>query len=253
VVFLGPTLNVEEARKYLDARYLPPVGQGDVVRCVHDIAPSVLVIIDGVFAQHPAVRHKELMWAMAAGISVYGSSSMGAIRAAELSEFGMRGFGLVYRWYRRTPLADDADVAVTMAPEKFGSSPLTASHIDVRLNLKRAERSGIISRETRAKLEEISRCLPFADRRYERIVEIAQRPSTNELLRELTDLRNWLNEYKPSQKKDDAIALLKHLSKIEVGRRKLTLDEFTLTDAWVLDLEHAGIAYTPPRKPVVDI
>lgn len=56
VVFLGPTLSATEARKYLEAIYLPPVGCGDVVRAVADYAPSAIVLIDGVFAQRPAVR-----------------------------------------------------------------------------------------------------------------------------------------------------------------------------------------------------
>ena len=31
-VFLGPSLPIEQARRYLDATYLPPVQQGDVLR-----------------------------------------------------------------------------------------------------------------------------------------------------------------------------------------------------------------------------
>ena len=40
-VFLGPTLPIPEARKILDAQYLPPASMGDVTRLV-DLALSGL-------------------------------------------------------------------------------------------------------------------------------------------------------------------------------------------------------------------
>ena len=62
-VLLGPTLPVAEARTHLDAIYLPPAEQGSVFRAVVEHRPAVLAIIDGAFAQRPAVRHKEILWA----------------------------------------------------------------------------------------------------------------------------------------------------------------------------------------------
>ena len=67
-VLLGPTLTVAEARRHLDAIYLPPAEQGSVFRAVAEHRPAVLAIIDGAFAQRPAVRHKEILWAMARGL-----------------------------------------------------------------------------------------------------------------------------------------------------------------------------------------
>ena len=166
IVFVGPTLPVAEARMHLDAIYLPPVSQGDVVRAVLQYAPSALAIIDGEFAQRPAVRHKEILWAMAVGVRVYGASSMGAIRAAELSDRGMVGHGLIFRWYRRTRLADDFDVAVAMAPPELGSFALSDALIDIRLTLRRAERQRIIGRKCRLFLEQGARLLHFTERTY---------------------------------------------------------------------------------------
>ena len=104
LVFLGPTLRLDEAQAVLDAIYLQPVSQGDVILAAHAFRPRAMVLIDGQFEDRPAVRHKEILWAMAQGIVMIGSASMGALRAAELAPYGMIGVGLIYRWYRRWPL-----------------------------------------------------------------------------------------------------------------------------------------------------
>ena len=58
--------------------------------------PRDIGIIDGYFEATPTVWHKEILWAMTQGIHVYGAASIGALRAAELHDFGMVGIGRVY-------------------------------------------------------------------------------------------------------------------------------------------------------------
>ena len=97
VVFLGPSLPLAAARSELDAVYRGPVAQGDVYRAVTGgDAPEAIGIVDGQFDHVPAVWHKEILWAMDQGIHVYGSASMGALRAAELHAFGMEGVGTIF-------------------------------------------------------------------------------------------------------------------------------------------------------------
>jgi hypothetical protein len=96
-VFVGPTVPIPDARAVLDAVYLPPVQQGDVYRAVVHHRPRAVGIIDGYFQQVPSVWHKEILWAMAQGVHVFGSASMGALRAAELAPFGMRGVGEILK------------------------------------------------------------------------------------------------------------------------------------------------------------
>src|SRR5687768_18095211 len=124
VVFLGPTLPQDEAAAILDATYLPPAEQGSVVRAVRTYRPRGIVLIDGSFGKVPAVRHKEIFWALAKGITMFGAASMGAMRAAELATLGMQGYGFIYRWYSLTPLADDDEVAVAMSPADLGAEAL---------------------------------------------------------------------------------------------------------------------------------
>src|SRR5262249_44516336 len=111
VVFTGPTLSAAEASAELEALYLPPVAQGDVYRAALQ-GPRAIGIIDGTFERDPAVWHKEILWAMERGIRVFGSASMGALRAAELASFGMEGVGAIFAAYRDGVLEDDDEVAV---------------------------------------------------------------------------------------------------------------------------------------------
>jgi hypothetical protein len=98
-IFLGPTLAVADARAELDAVYLPPVSAGDVYRLWRR-RPQAIGIVDGYFERVPAVWHKEIMWIMERGVHVFGSAGIGALRAAELDTFGMRGVGRIYQSFK---------------------------------------------------------------------------------------------------------------------------------------------------------
>ena len=95
VVFVGPTLDRNSASKELDATYLPPASQGDVYLAAR-ARPWAIGIVDGYFQRVPAVWHKEILWALSRGVHVFGAASMGALRAAELAPFGMRGVGKIF-------------------------------------------------------------------------------------------------------------------------------------------------------------
>ncbi|HJK35420.1 MAG TPA: TfuA-like protein, partial [Methanocorpusculum sp.] len=87
-VFIGPSLPLEEAKQILlDAEYLPPAKRGDLTEAVRAGA-KIIVLIDGVFFQDRAVGHREILSALRAGVAVYGSSSMGALRASEMDTLG---------------------------------------------------------------------------------------------------------------------------------------------------------------------
>lgn len=240
IVFLGPTMSTAEARRHLDALYRPPAAQGDVVRAVLEHAPSAIVIIDGAFAQQPAVRHKEILWAMAGGVRVYGASSMGAIRAAELHDYGMIGHGFVFRWYRRTVLADDDDVAVPMAPPEVGSYALGDALIDVRLTLKRAQREGVIGGAVRTHLEQRARSLHYLERTYPNILSSIRGDRKSEGL--VDKFNTWLTNGIVQQKRSDAIGLLEYLSSSDQSLRDVNKErEFEMTDAFAFDLEYADL------------
>ena len=72
-----------------------------------------IIIIDGNFDFTSSVWHKEILWAIDEGCSVIGCSSMGALRAAELDNYGMTGYGWVYDQYCSNKITSDSDVAVS--------------------------------------------------------------------------------------------------------------------------------------------
>lgn len=139
VVFLGPSLRQDRARDLIPAHFRPPARRGDIYRAVCDLRPRVLVLIDGVFRQEPAVWHREILWAMSEGVHAIGAASMGALRAAELADYGMQGVGKIFAAYRAgrfapfpDPFEDDAEVAVVHGPAELGSAPLTIALADIR-------------------------------------------------------------------------------------------------------------------------
>ena len=141
VVFLGPTLAVDDARAVLDAHYLPPAAHGDVFQAALR-RPRAIAVVDGVFERRPAVWHKEILFALSEGIHVYGAASIGALRAAELDAFGMRGVGEVYRAYADGTIEDDDEVAVAHADAEYGFRALSEAMVDVRATLASAVARG---------------------------------------------------------------------------------------------------------------
>lgn len=205
-IFAGPTISAVEARRELEAIYLPPASAGDVYR-VTLRRPSAIGIIDGYFQSKPAVWHKEILWAMSQGVHVFGSASMGALRAAELAAFGMEGVGVIFESYMDGRLEDDDEVAIAHGPAETGYRALSEAMIDMRETLQKANRVGIISIELLRALERIGKELPYPDRNYSALLRSALERGSNES--ELGQLRKWLFNGKVSQKREDALAMLR--------------------------------------------
>lgn len=129
IVFLGPSLPREEARRLLDADFRPPARQGDVFHAL--IArPDAIVLIDGVFESAPSVWHHELLAAHASGIKLLGASSMGALRAAELPGV-VTPVGEIAHRFVSGEWNDDAHVALLHADDSQGFKPLTVPWVNV--------------------------------------------------------------------------------------------------------------------------
>src|SRR5215471_17317034 len=149
VVFAGPTIRASEARTILDADYPGPAAQGDVLRAAR--AGCVAIgLVDGYFHAVPSVWHKEILWALSRGIHVYGAASMGALRAAELARFGMKGVGEIFEAFHSGALEDDDEVAVAHGEADSGYRAASEAMVNIRATLGRAEKSGIVDGEVRA-------------------------------------------------------------------------------------------------------
>ena len=166
ILFAGPsTHGVDRAILLRDGvQWRPPVRRGDVQRLVDaGSTPGVLVICDGVFQCVPAVSHAELCAAIDAGWQVWGVSSIGAIRAFELRDEGMRGFGYVHEQLSRHPDFTDDEMCLLHFPEDPWF-PLTEALVNLRhaLDVRGAAAGISVDAGTRA-LATLSRAW-FGDR-----------------------------------------------------------------------------------------
>jgi hypothetical protein len=233
VVFLGPTLPVSDAQAAIDATFLAPATQGDILLAAHAFRPRAMVLIDGQFESQPAVRHKEILWAMAQGITVIGAASMGALRAAELHRFGMIGVGLIYRWYRRWPLLPDDAVAVQSSNADLGFLPLTDSMVDLQRTFSHLARRTLITSSERTHLTTIARSMNFRDRSFDAVASQAG----------LTEsARKKFREEIVRQKRCDALLALQIAPELANNRCTPSLNQpWIATNTFIRDLIAGGI------------
>jgi hypothetical protein len=211
IVFLGPSLERETAETILPAEYRPPAKRGDLLRAVEEGA-SIIGLIDGVFHQESAVAHREILAAIKKGVQVVGSSSMGALRAAEMDTLGMTGIGEVYRMYKSGELESDDEVALVFDPETGVS--LSEPLINIRFTLEDAERQGILTQQDHTALLAAAQSVFYPQRTYGRIVSAAGAavaPETQERF------LAWVKLHSVDQKRKDAVAALEYIREIAGG------------------------------------
>jgi len=231
VVFTGPTLAADEASAVLDADYRPPTRQGDVYRAALQ-SPKVIGIIDGYFERVPSVWHKEILWAMSRGIHVFGGASMGALRAAELTAFGMEGVGRIFEAFRDGALEDDDEVAVVHGPPEFGFRAGSDAMVDIRATIARAVGAGVLSAATGAALERLAKEMFYPHRNYHAIASRAVETGLPET--EVRAFLDWLPDHRFSQKRADALAMLDAIrQRVENGlEEKRVSYSFENTSMW---------------------
>lgn len=192
VVFVETSLTHQEAMCLLPhAVYLPSIKKGDVLKAIKS-GYKRIVIIDGNFSWVPSVWHKEILTALDYGIEVWGAASMGALRAAELEFFGMRGHGRIYEMYRNEEIDGDDEVAI--AYSKFNNVQ-TIPLINIRLTIEQLN-----SINNDFVLNSI-RSIFYAERTWEKIAQIVPE-----------DLYKLIRSSYIDVKKEDAKSLLSFLN-----------------------------------------
>ena len=166
VIFLGPSLTHEKARKILDAEYRPPAKKGDFLRFAAPANDLTIVgLVDGYFLQdYPPSPIEVYQLIMRKNIVVVGSASLGALRAVELERFGMIGIGKIFQLYKKGIIDADDEVAVTFAEER--QSLQSEAMIDIRFNLFIAQRRGVIDEITKRAIARIAKSIYFPYRSY---------------------------------------------------------------------------------------
>lgn len=245
-VFCGPSLTAEQGRPHLDAIYLPPVAQGDVIRVIAR-KPTAIGIIDGFFHNVPAVWHKEILAALQQGIPVWGSASMGALRAAELHPFGMVGVGAVFQAYRDGIIEDDDEVAVTHGPGELGYLALSEAMVNIRCTMADAQQQGVLSERSRIVLERAAKTLPYQERTYDRILKAASVAGLDR--RDVEVVRAWLPSGRRDLKREDAIRMLQVMRERLVAGAPRVAPKFHFeeTTLWLSAVKGTLEGTRPPR------
>ncbi len=231
-VYLGPSLPRAEAESILQALYLDPIAMGDLYALVRTRAKpgDRVAIIDGFFEQVPAVWHKEILYAIEKGVTVYGASSMGALRAAEMHTFGMRGIGRIFEAYRDLVIEDDDEVAVAHATGEEGYRSLSTAMVSIRFGLGRLLETGRIDSAQHDALCAYAKSQHYNVRSwadtyaYARSIGLAD--DVLEAIRDISD--------ETDAKAHDAIALLRHLAELGDAPDELSSLGFVLeqTGLW---------------------
>jgi len=245
IVFAGPSISRKEVEAIPGVEWRPPVSQGDVYRSAQT-APDFIAIIDGYFEGVPSVWHKEILWAMSRGIHLLGASSMGALRAAELHPFGMRGVGEIFENFRDGILEDDDEVAVLHGPAELGYPSLSLALVNARKSITAAMEASIISQTVAETLVALAKSIFYQQRQWKEVFALARESGVG--ANELTALESWLERSEQDLKLQDARAMLAHLNELmESASEPFHCDyEFSWTVMW--DSVVTGDTGKPPTE-----
>lgn len=210
VIFLGPSLSHEKARKVFDADYRPPAKKGDFLQLAADPNVKMVGFVDGVFLQdYPPTPIEVYQLARKEGVILAGAASLGALRAVELEKFGMIGIGKIFQLYKTGRVDADDEVAVTFAPE--GDYRLQSeAMIDIRYNLFLARKKQVIGKKAKNLLAKVAKEIYFPYRNYAHIIEEAngRHPA---LAGEIDSFRSYIASNRKSLKEIDAMRLVEYL------------------------------------------
>lgn len=228
VLFAGPTLPDAVDLVPTNVEIRGPAKHRDILAAVTDGA-TVIGLIDGYFEDVAPIWHKEILFALSQGVRVYGSSSMGALRAAECAAFGMIGVGKIYSLYNSGELVDDSDVAQIHGPREMNYVSLSEPLVNVLATLDDLLLRRELGHVEYAGLRTSAKRLFFKERTYRAIVANADLPnnSSRETLQILLR-RNAIN-----QKRRDALELLDAIAAADDRRVELPTEwTFTSTRQW---------------------
>jgi hypothetical protein len=117
---------------------------------------------------------------------------MGAIRACELRDFGMRGFGEVYRRYVLAEDFTDDEVALlheSQPPFRTFSEPL----IHMRVALRDLVTQGVLSPMSSQRIVDLLASLWFGDRTLERLRALVRQEVSPS---QFPTVRQWLLDFR---------------------------------------------------------
>ena len=221
VIFLGPSLESNEAATQLEAHYLPPIRRGDLPRAIADGARAI-GIVDGEFGQSLAVSVMEIRAGLEKGAHIWGAASMGALRAAECQSIGMCGVGWIFQKYAQGYFRADDEVALLFDPRSRRAT--TIPLVNIRWTLHIASEEGMIPAASEAPLIECARAIRFTERTHESLLEGAVRSPFSGDMRTVVELMKE-EPLRTDRKRLDALLLLSTMAESGQSPRLAGRDE----------------------------
>ncbi len=227
-LFAGPTLYRADITS--EIKRFGPAAMGSIYRAV-EAGYRRVGIVDGYFGNVPSVWHKEILYALAEGVEVVGAASMGALRAPELSAYGMVGVGRIYRLYRSGRFTDDDEFAVIHAPHFLEFRPLSHAMVNIRYTLRRLSRLGGVDPAMARVLVQQMKTRHFSLRTDEALSQEIRHLCTNANVDADPVIRRFASEY-VDVKRSDARTLVDYLAQEPHPVARPTTWDFPSTGHW---------------------
>jgi hypothetical protein len=206
LIFLGPSLSKEKAASLLDAEYRPPIRRGDLTRAIEE-GYRVIGIVDGVFHHAFSVSLQEIRQAIERGAKLYGSSSMGALRAADAYSIGMIGVGKIYSWYHSEKIDSDEEVALCF--DETTGVGITEPLVNIRAILENLTDTEFVSEALGETILKEAMQIPYWQRTREALLMKLQKLLPDEIYFKIRESFFQQTDLKG----EDAIALLEQIKK----------------------------------------
>ena len=219
IIFIGPSLNHEKARKIFQADYRAPAKKGDLIMLLTSTysnpievpnLTNIIGLVDGLFLQdYPPTPIEVYQLLSNKNFHVVGGASIGALRAIELEKFGMVGIGKIFELFRNGATDADDEVAVTFQ-QGAGENIQSEAMIDIRFNLFVACKKKVITERVKRVIARKAKSIYFPYRNYTHILE-QTRLEFPELSTQLDSFSAYIDENRLSLKEHDAIKVVEYI------------------------------------------
>jgi hypothetical protein len=202
-IFVGPTaFGIPEDVFDETVELHSPAARGDLPALVPRLSKDDCVaLVDGRFGDVMSVSHRDILCLLADDIPVWGLSSMGAIRVAEMERYGMRPFGQVAARFIADPSFPDDEVTLVHLPSA-PYAPVSEPMIHLERYLINRTRTGLIKEEIKDQALARLRSLWFGYRDWQTLDLILSQLGVPESDRHVTEDDKAISRIKTFDLKD---------------------------------------------------
>ena len=229
-IYAGSTCKEKKKNEHIEV--VGPIKFGDLLQDTN-AGVDIAGIADGVFMQDNSVWPKEIIHAINSGLMVFGSSSMGAMRAAELDRYGMIGVGEIYELYKTGEVDGDDEVAI-LHNDQETEGLVNVSIALVNLRLSRRLMKIDSDKESMTEIISKAKTMPFWERTKNSLFSIANSLGASNYVKEAIIQAQSLGNN--DQKFKDYLKLKCTVETINVYQYRyfirLQKEQFLIEQAW---------------------